>query len=131
MINRNEIMEDAYLFSDIKLNEKPLNECELVLECNHNHYRLYIDKSEYGFFALAVGFHSCESSEDIWLCPALQVDKLVSVTAYFDGVRHLEFDRESADMAGYIYYPDMKGLVEIFQKIRELELKYCWDCEKD
>lgn len=124
-------MEDGTLFSEIKLNKKPLNECELVLECNETNYRLYVDRdvSKHLFYALAVEFHSCVG-EDTWNCPQLTVDPLFNVTAYFDGVRHLEFNREAGDMAGYIYYPNIQGLVEMLQKVREVELECCRDCDK-
>jgi|JI9StandDraft_1071089.scaffolds.fasta_scaffold895158_1 hypothetical protein len=122
-------MESGKLFTEILLDNKPLSECELVYECNHRHYRLYVSRGDNCFYALAVEFHSCEADGDIWECPALEVDPLFNVTAYFDGVRHLEFNRES-DMAGYIYYPNMQGIVELFTKIRELELEICRDCDK-
>ena len=125
------IMNDGTPFKNLKLNGKPLNECELALECNGTHYRLYIDRGEEGhvFYALAVEFVS-SVSEDTWTCPHLTVEPLFNVTAYFDGVRHLEFNREAGDMAGYIYYPNMQGLIELMQKVREVELEVCRDCEQ-
>lgn len=119
-------MDNGTLFSDIRLNNKPLSECELALECNGRDYRLYIYREEYFFKGIAISFHSCESDGDIWDCPALEVDPLFNFIAYHDGVRHLEFNRES-DMAGYIYYPNMQGIVELFSKVRELELEICRD----
>ena len=121
-------MSREVLFSEILLNKKPLSECELALECNRGNYRLYIDiEPEYKhFFAYAVQFASCSGdTESIWDCPILEVTPLFNVTAYFDGVRHLEFDRDDKDMPGYIYYPHMQCLIELMQKVREIELKVC------
>ena len=39
-----------------------------------------------------------------------------------DGVRHLWFE-ESED--GYMYCPDMVSMIELFQKVREIEVKCC------
>jgi hypothetical protein len=50
---------------------------------------------------------------------------LVHGEAYFDGVRHLYFGHEDTDNYGYHHYPHMKVLILIFQKLQELELKYC------
>lgn len=124
-------MDTGTLFSELKLNDKPLCDCEMVLECNQTNYRLYIDKypDEHVFYALAVEFVSCVS-DDKWNCPQLAVEPLFNVTAYSDGVRHLEFNREAGDMAGYIYYPNMQGLIEMFAKVREIELEICRDCEQ-
>ncbi len=120
-------MENGVLFSELRIYGKPLRDCEMVLECNNRHYRLYVvkDVEEEVFYSLAVEFLSCESVHDIWDCPELRVEPLFNTTAYFDGVRHLEFNRESEDMAGYIYYPDMQGLIDMFEKLREIEVEVC------
>jgi len=95
-------------------------------------YRLYVDtnKELNSFNAMAIEFVSCSTtSPAIWDCPELRVDQLFRVTAYHDGVRHLEFNRES-DMPGYIYYPNMQDLISLFEKIREIELNICRDCDQ-
>lgn len=118
-------MSDTYKFRELKLNNKPIYECEMVIEVGD--YRLYIDRVVNGFYAMAVEFSQCEE-EDVWNCPRLLVGQLFNVTALFDGVRHLEFDRDG-DMAGYIYYPNISNLVVLFQKVREIELVLCRDCD--
>ena len=118
-------MADSTLFSKIKLGGKTLKECDMVLECSGNDYRLYATAELGGFYAMAVGFASCTTRDpDIWGCEDLRVSKLFYAIAYGDGVRHLEFNRDS-DMPGYIYYPDMAALSIMFAKIRELEFKHC------
>ena len=127
-------MSDERLFSELTLNGKPLSKCELALECNETYYRLYVDKEpkENIFYSLAVEFVNCSADfEDGWACPDLTVSPLFNTTAYFDGVRHLEFNRESKDMAGYIYYPNMQGLLALFSKVREIELEICRDCDEE
>lgn len=126
-------MNEGTPFKDLRLKGKALNHCEMVHECNMTNYRLYVyrEPENNAFYALAVEFASCATeSGSAWDCPELTVEPLFSVTAYFDGVRHLEFNREAGDMAGYIYYPNMQGLIEMFQKVREIELEICRDCEK-
>ena len=129
-------MSREILFKDILVGvyEKPIKECELALECNKGNYRLYVDKrtDENHFYAYAVEFSSCNGGfENPWEDDdGLEVTPLFNVTAYYDGVRHLEFDREDEECPGYIYYPDMKGFVELISKVREIELEVCRDCEK-
>ena len=122
-----ELEDQGHLFADLRLNGKPLNECELALECNQNNYRLYVDREDCCFYSLAVEFVSCagSSSSNIWQCPELRVEPLFNTTAYHDGVRHLEFNREAGDMAGYIYYPDIQGIIDLFTKLREIEIEVC------
>lgn len=110
-------------------NGKLLKECEVAAQTNT--YRLYVDRFENGFYAMAVEWVSSNAGfDDKWSCPGCEVDQLFNVTAYSDGVRHLEFNREAGDMAGYIYYPEMKGLIEMFSKVRELELDLYPHCDK-
>lgn len=121
---------EGELFSDIRLNNKSLRECEIALECNDGLYRLYVNRFDGGFYAMAVEFvSSVADNDDMWDCDQLEVNQLLNLVALFDGVRHLEFNREAGDMAGYIYYPNINGLIEIFQKIREIEIQLCRDCE--
>lgn len=124
-------MIDGTPFKDIRLNGKPLETCEMVLECNKTNYRLYVDReNENRFYAIALEFNSCSAGGDVWSCENLRVDPLFNVTAYFDGVRHLEFNREVGDMAGYIYYPNIEGLAKMLAKVREIELEVCRDCDE-
>lgn len=53
----------------------------------------------------------------------------IQVSAMFDGARHMYFNSGVEDM-GYLFYPSTKDLIKGLEFIRELELKYCWDCDK-
>ena len=123
------------LFNEIKLRGKPLTECELVYKGKYDSTRLYVVKEKSSFWAHAVEFHSCGVAEgedavvDYWEDDELVVNTLFEVTAYFDGVRHLEFNRNGGDMDGYLYYPPMADLIAMLQKVREIELEICWDAE--
>lgn len=128
-------MSEGIPFKEISLNGKPISKCEMILECNKGSYRLYIDKDikRHQFSALAIEFVSClaeDKKTSIWDSSSLEVQQLFSMIAYYDGVRHLEFNRESDEMAGYIYYPNMQGLVEMMQKVREIELEVCIGCDR-
>jgi hypothetical protein len=60
-------------------------------------------------------------------------DEVLRATAYWDGVRHLHFRQggdEGIEFNGYDYYPDMKSYQILFQRLRELELEYCWSANK-
>lgn len=113
--------------NDIALNNKPILECELALECNGGNYRLYVDRFENGFYAKAVEFDT--SIDGSWNCSEIEATELLNLAAYHDGVRHLEFNREAGDMAGYIYFPNIEGIILIFKKIREIEIEMCRDCD--
>ena len=119
------------IFKDIRLRNKPLNECELIFKSKTDDQRLYVVKDNRSFWCHAVEFHSCEmepddlESDDLWENDNLIVNTIFEVTAYFDGVRHLEFNRGGHDSDGYLYYPNMPALIEMLQKVRELELEIC------
>jgi len=133
-LTRCKIMSREILFKDILVgfHKKPIKECEVAFECNSGNYRLYVDKrpEDNHFYAYAVEFASCSFNAELaWDCPNLKVTPLFNVTAYHDGVRHLEFDREDEDSPGYIYYPNMKGFMELIGKVREIEVEVCRDCD--
>ena len=126
-------MSDEILFKNVTLgfDDKPIKECELALECNNGNYRLYVNKNAKGGFfeCLALEFNSCTSADNIWSCDDLMVSELFNLTAHFDGVRHLEFNRDNDDICGYIYYPNMEGIIELMQKVRQIEKDICYDCD--
>lgn len=109
-------------FSELRLNGKPLNCCEMAMESTSGEYRLYVDIDQQNktFYAVAVSFNSCTSEGDVWGCTNLTVDVLFTLTALHDGVRHL-------DTPGYLYYPDMYGLIELLNKVADVEMKICKD----
>jgi hypothetical protein len=91
---------------------------------------LYIFKEENCFRAHAVQFVSCPADcEDHWENESVVVRTLFTVKAFFDGVRHLEFNRNECNLDGYLYYPPMKDLLAMLQKVREIELEVCRDAE--
>lgn len=120
------------LFAEIRLQGKPLPECELVYQDKNDNLRLYVVRGEDSFWAHAVEFVSApaDGGENLWEREGLIVSTVFEVTAYFDGVRHLEFNRNGGDMDGYLYYPSMVGLIAMLQKVRDLELEICRDVEK-
>lgn len=50
-------------------------------------------------------------------------------TAYFDGIRHLYFGDEQTKNYGYLYYPNLEELMLAIKELRNLEKRFCWDCE--
>ena len=126
------IESDQKEFLKIILRDKPLHECELVWSDGGQPYddsRLYILRSEdkAGFYAHAVNFVSCcGGADDYWSHESLVVSTVFEVTACWDGVRHLEFNRnEDCPMSGYLYYQSMPELIAMLQKVREIELECC------
>jgi len=125
-------MDNGYIFKDLMLGDNPISECEMVLECNDEMYRLYMLKLNYcgGFKAMAIEFNSCGcEAQSQWESDDLVVDELFTVTAFFDGVRHLEFNRNEKEMEGYLYYPNIDGLISLLSKVREIEKELCRECD--
>ena len=118
--------DDTVKFVGLKMTVDTLvSDCEMVLESDDNNYRLYFKRLGSGFVATAFEFCSCVNPKDIWGCKDLRVRELFTVTAAFDGVRHFGVNRSAGDMAGYIHYPNMGALAEMFIKVQELERIYC------
>ena len=55
----------------------------------------------------------------------LEVEELITCHAYSDEVRHLFFNTDERNNAGYMYCQPISELIEIFQFIKELQDKYC------
>lgn len=124
---------DDKLFNEIMLNNKKLSDCKL--EYRDTQYSMYVDIDDVdgtctGFYALVVEFVSSDEIEveDHWDGSDLIVNIVFNVIARFDGVRHLEFNREGS-MPGYIYYPGMEAMVKMFTKLREIEQEHCSFCD--
>ena len=119
-------MPETLSIHEVKLGNRPILNCTLEYETKDKSYRLYSAKAVNGFCAVGLDFVSCESSaRDMWTDATTEVRILFVAAAYFDGVRHLEINTASKNFAGYIYYPKMQNLIELFQKVRELELEIC------
>tara|TARA_R100001143_G_C3276959_1_gene94860 strand:+ start:108 stop:485 length:378 start_codon:yes stop_codon:yes gene_type:complete len=120
--------DGTIFFREITLgpDNTPINECDVAVDFHDGHHRLYVLKVDNGFYAHAVEFAGCSSDiSDIWQCDQLEVNSLFNVSAYFDGVRHLEFNRDAGDLAGYIYMPNIEAIICMLAKVRELEIEIC------
>lgn len=61
-----------------------------------------------------------ESEDGYWEATESKVSKMWEADVVdFDGVRHLEFNRNGLDTDGYLYYPDMEDLVESLTFLRD------------
>ena len=119
--------KEEKLFKDISLDGKLLSEYEATFESECGNSRLYVSERDNGFMAHAVEFVCCTPMDNVshWENKSLEVITIFEVTAYSDGVRHIEFNRNNGDMDGYLYYPDMDNLILMLQKIKELENELC------
>ncbi len=120
------LSDDELYFKNIIVGDKYIKKCELVYKSNSS--RLYINRGEGCFTALAVNFVSVpvtNINEDDWENEELIVSKIFQAIAFSDGIRHLEFNRNGEEMDGYLYYPDMDNLITMLKIVRELELKIC------
>ena len=105
---------------------------KLVLECpmvECGKWRLYYDaridddgESGYGFEAIAVNFGACPGDSEPF-GPDTTIGDYIKITAFFDGVRHLQINRSEKGMSGYLYYPEDLSL--IFNELNKLSKKYC------
>lgn len=92
-----------------------------------------MDEYSFGELTLYVFFDECKDNYFLAECVRDYDDNLCervfNVTAYHDGIRHLEFNREAGESSGYVYYPNIENLTQALKKVRELELKYCQNCD--
>lgn len=124
------LIEGAIRFQDMRLDMLPLSECDVTFESEDKNTRLYTHKNDAAFSALAVIYVSTEpESEDHWTDKNLEVEKVFEAHAHFDGVRHLEFNRNGTDMDGYLNYPDIPALIAMLQEVRRMELDLCPEAE--
>ena len=121
---------DHKLFHKITLRGKPLSECKLVYQGKNNHTRMYMAKhfnyfnDIIGFFAYAVNWVGGVVVDDDWDHHGIKVETVFQVSAYSYGIYNLEFN---ATFGGFdINIPE---LIEMLQKVRELELEFCRDAE--
>ena len=126
--------EEDKLFKDIILRDRLIGDCDLEYKSEDGNYRLYVAREDSSFWAHAVGFVSCEMIGDSGVLDwrqdgSLVVSTIFEVTAYFDGVRHLEWNRNGGDMDGYIYCPEMAEIIAMLQKVRDIEVKVCTSCD--
>lgn len=106
---------DIQIFS-----KKPLSEFEKIVfdDDYYFYYDLHIDISGEGNGFEFICYRQTDLTND-------DIVMVVNGLAYFDGIRHLHFGDEKSDNYGYFNYPKMPVLIQIMNKLRELELKYC------
>ena len=117
------------LFSALRMNGKSLGDCAMASECSDGNYRLYIDMDveQKRFSCMAVSF-VCADLDDVWACPALEVELLFSVEGYFDGVRHMAFAADpsaTSEDDGYMHYPDIFGILCLLNEVKSIESEIC------
>ena len=93
-------------------------------------YHLPSDPAGSGFRFAAVEFVTCDVDEpcdgsDVFEAPEAGVDVLFRGIAHFDGVRQLWVGPEAGGERGYLSYPPIAWLAELFQLLRQLELQHC------
>lgn len=120
-------MNGKYLFSELTLDSTPLSDCLLSYESSDNQIRLYIKKKNNSFHFIAIGWAFC--IDEPFDCDETRVDQLFEGVAYFDGVRHIGFNREEEGLEGYIYCPNIQAMSDMFQIIRNIEVELCYDCD--
>lgn len=112
---------EGTLLSEIYLDNKPLLEYPYIKVTGWRIFYKIHDTCN-GFTAKVVSFGSCPSDSEPFLGDTEILD-YIEITAYFDGVRHLEIRRNDGDTAGYLYYPS--GLSDVLNEINKLQDKYC------
>ena len=80
--------------------------------------------NKHGFKFAAIEHVSRPCDEEIW-GNNNEVQFLFVGVAYFDGIRHLHFGTEQNEIFGYMNYPRIEQLIDIFTEVRKLELKFC------
>ena len=113
-------MAEDVLFRDLKVNDKPIYECEIAYQDDYDNLRLYvdIDRKTNSFWAKLVSFNSCTSiCIDVWEDHTLTVDVVLDVVAYWDGIRHLT--------PSYTNYPDVKKLADVYSVLAFIEDGTC------
>lgn len=89
-------------------------------------YRPFKETEKFGFMAYAVTLGSFPSTSEPFAHDT-EINDFIRITAYFDGVRHLEVNRNDND-GGYIYYPT--DLTALFDNINTLCEKYCVEFDR-
>ena len=102
---------------------------------NHNARVYYKPNKKIG---LGFNFYAIENTggvctpkyeQDNWNTDSCFASCLFRGVACFDGIRHLYMGDEATDNFGYHYYARLETNIETLKVIRELEKKYCRDCE--
>lgn len=77
------------------------------------------DSERNGFKLAILRFVSCQVDADPKKPETFDYEIIASMAACYDGVRHLQFGDK-----GYINYPNLPLLADIFKRVRELEIEF-------
>lgn len=130
-------MEDYYKLSEVKAEEISKKAIELAHQEIIGNCTLYWEEREpngdiikTGFYFVVTKFISAlvsptDSIEETF------VEIVVHGYAYFDGIRHAYWFQhpKDPDANGYDYYPDMKTIFQITNRLHELEVLNCFGVE--
>lgn len=108
---------------------------ELLWESSTSDCRVYLqpptqDGIWYKLYCFECNSYSYEHEDVRWGHIDTTLSKLFECDVVsFDGVRHLEVNRNGTEMDGYLYYPDMAALVEAlsFVKLFAEEKLAAWE----
>lgn len=96
---------------------------ELLWKDAKDQYRIYLAQTDgitcwHKVYCLNLESHTyCKSP---WEDNSTTLSKIFEADVVdFDGVRHLEFNRNGIDTDGYLYYPDMNVIIEALSFIRD------------
>jgi len=123
----------ATLTSEMSVDRSLVKDWEHIKIGTWDNIRIYYKPMEDGYMFYVLDFASCSSQPadaSVYDAPDCEVVIMFAGYGFFDGVRHLYCHKDGDGFDGYIYYPKVEAMVEIFSRLRELELKYCWDADK-
>lgn len=127
------------LFHDMTIGDQKIADCKIAYKSkNGGRVRMYIvDDFPLSFEAKAVEFSRYDcidgfNNKNVWEKDGARffVKPLFNATAYYDGVRHLEFNTDGGCDAGYIYCPEMDDIVNMLSIVRDLGVKLTNGWEK-
>lgn len=62
--------------------------------------------------------------DDIWYGDEVQIECVFHGIAYYDGLRHLWMGDKRSSNEGYLYYADVRDLIEVLKAIDALEQRF-------
>jgi len=69
--------------------------------------------------------HKLGKQPNHWIPEHTYAECFFEGVAYYDGIRHLYMGSEETDNYAYHYYPDCDDYIAFFNKLAELEKKFC------
>lgn len=87
------------------------------------YYNVEDEGSGFSFYVAShIGSLNCDFSFDP---DSTVVECLFRGYAFHDGIRHFYMGSEQHDNYGYLFWPDLKDYIKVFEVLIELENKYC------